>query len=97
MPSLDLDGARKLVAERQRQHFRSLSDVVQLLPSLAGQLEGGNHSVASRYFEITGRLRSADGAGDTVVIERSVVQRDGLEVKVLWRERGAFPISAVKG
>lgn len=97
VPSLDLDGARKLVAERQRQHFRSLSDVVQLLPSLAGQLEGGNHSVASRYFEITGRLRSADGAGDTVVIERSVVQRDGLEVKVLWRERGAFPISAVKG
>jgi hypothetical protein len=28
-----------------------------------------------------------------VVEERSAVQRDGLEVKVLWRERGSFPIS----
>jgi hypothetical protein len=44
-------------------------------------------------FESTGRLRLADGAQSMVVIERSVVQRDGLDVKVLWRERGSFPMA----
>jgi hypothetical protein len=36
----------------------------------------------------------ADGPQSTVVIERSAVQRDGLDVKVLWRERGSFPVLA---
>ena len=35
-------------------------------------------------FEVRGRLR----LDQTTVEERSVLQRDGLDVKVLWRERG---------
>jgi general secretion pathway protein K len=92
VPELDLDGARKIVNERSRQHFKTLSDVGNLLPAIAGQFNEGQHAVASRYFEITGRLRMADGPQSTVVIERSAVQRDGLDVKVLWRERGSFPV-----
>jgi general secretion pathway protein K len=94
VPELDLDGARKIVAERSKQHFKSLADAGNLVPALAGQFKDGQHSVASRFFEVTGRLRLADGKQSTVVTERSVVQRDGLDVKVLWRERGSFPISS---
>lgn len=93
VPTLELDGARKLVNARQKQHFKSLADVGNLLPAQAGLFNEGQHSVASRYFEVTGRLRLADGEQSTVVIERSVVQRDGLDVKVLWRERGSFPVA----
>jgi general secretion pathway protein K len=93
VPELDLSGARKLADARSSQHFKSLTDVGSLLPALAGQFNDGQHSVASRFFEVTGRLRMSDGNQSTVVIERSVVQRDGLDVKVLWRERGSFPIA----
>jgi general secretion pathway protein K len=93
LPGLELDGARKIVSERRKQHFRSLADVVGLMPALAGQLNDGKHSVASRFFEVTGKLRLADGKQSTVVMERSVVQRDGIDVKVLWRERGSFPVA----
>jgi general secretion pathway protein K len=91
IPSLDLDGAQRLVSERARQHFKTLNDVVQIVPSAAGQLLDGQHSVASRFFEVTGKLRMVDGADSVVVIERSTVQRDGQTVKTLWRERGSFP------
>lgn len=91
--SLEFAGARKLVQERSKQHFKSLADVGVLLPEQAGLFNEGQHSVASRFFEITGRLRLADGVQSTVVTERSVVQRDGLDVKVLWRERGSFAIA----
>ncbi|TAG26599.1 MAG: general secretion pathway protein GspK [Burkholderiales bacterium] len=94
VPALELAGARKIVSDRQSQHFRSLADVGKLFPALPGQFNEGQHSVASRFFEVTGRLRLADGQQSTVVMERSVVQRDGLEVKVLWRERGSFPVAA---
>ena len=94
VPGLELDGARKIVSERSRQHFKTLADVGSIVPAAAGQLSEGQHSVASRYFEVTGRLRLVDGSQSMVVIERSAVQRDGLEVKMLWRERGSFPLSA---
>jgi general secretion pathway protein K len=94
VPDLDLDGARKMATERSNQHFKSLADVTKLLPAIAGQFNEGQHSVASRYFEVTGRLRMADGQQSAVVIERSAVQRDGLDVKVLWRERGSFAVAA---
>jgi general secretion pathway protein K len=92
-PELDLDGAQKIVAERSRQHFKTLNDVGQVVPAMAGQFSDGQHAVASRFFEVTGRLRMADGEQSMVVIERSTVQRDGLDVKVLWRERGSFPMA----
>ncbi len=92
-PTLELSDAQKIVSERSRQHFKNLAELSAVVPNLAGQFNEGQHSVATRYFEVTGRLRIADGAASMVVIERSVVQRDGLDVKTLWRERGSFPIA----
>jgi general secretion pathway protein K len=83
---LELDGARRLVSQRATQHFRNLGEAGRLFPALAGQFNEGQHSIASRYFEVRGRLRLED----VVVQERSLVQRNGLEVKTLWRERASL-------
>jgi general secretion pathway protein K len=97
VPFLELDGARKLIAERSKQHFKTLADAGKLFPEFSGQFREGQHSVATRYFEITGSLRLVDSASSTVVTERSLVERDGINVKTLWRERGSFPLSTAGG
>jgi len=83
---LDLAGANKIVAVRQMQHFKSLDDVTALI-NPAAKVDGNAHAVASSYFEVHGRLR----LGATVVQERSLVRRQGLEVSTVWRERGTPP------
>ncbi len=86
VPSLDLSGARLLESRRAQNHFKSIAEAEQLVPAITGQI-GTDHSIATRFFEIRGRVR----LGDTVVQERSLVQRDGLSVKTLWRERATLP------
>ncbi|MDP3135008.1 MAG: type II secretion system minor pseudopilin GspK [Burkholderiaceae bacterium] len=86
VPGLDMSEAQRLVAARQSAPFRSVADADQLLGG-TGKLAEGTFSVASRFFEVRGRLR-LDG---NVVEERSLVQRDGLDVKTLWRRRGVVP------
>lgn len=81
---LSLADAKRLVVERERQHFRAVAD--------AGKLTGGASfdltatSVETQYFEVRGRLR----LNDAVIEERSLVNRVGRTVRVLQRERGAF-------
>ena len=82
--TLDMAGARQLVTARAQAHFQKIGDVAKLLGDRPGQIVEGLHSVASRFFEVRGRLR----LDQTTVQERSVVQRDGLDVKTLWRDRG---------
>lgn len=82
--ALDMAGARQLVTARALTHFQKTGDVAKLLGDRPGQIVDGQHSVASRFFEVRGRLR----LDQTTVQERSVVQRDGLDVKALWRDRG---------
>lgn len=83
--SLDMAQAQQLVNVRKTSHFRTLADVMAQIGQTKVPLDAAQHSVNSRFFEVRGRLR----LGQTVVEERSVVQRDGLEVKTLWRDRGA--------
>lgn len=90
VPGLDLAAAQRLVAERDRAHFRSTGEAGKLAGGEA-QFNDGRHSVASRFFEVRGRLR----LDQTTVEERSVLQRDGLDVKVLWRERGVVDAAAL--
>lgn len=87
VPDLKMDGARRLVTQRAAQHFRNLNEASKLAADIAGQFNEGQHSIASRYFEVRGRLRLEN----TVVQERSLVQREGLDVKTLWRERATLP------
>ena len=82
---LDTASAQKIVQARQARHFRGLTDVTnQLGANIA--LNADDHAIASRYFEVRGRLR----LGATMVDERSLVSRQGTIITTLWRERGAF-------
>ncbi len=82
---LDSATADKIVQTRELQHFRTLVDVRNLVGTGFEIIES-QHAVASSYFEVRGRLR----LGDTMVDERSLVRKQGLDVTTLWRERGAF-------
>ena len=84
IPGLDLAQAQRLASARQNSHFRSLADASQVISEAPPELNDAQHSVQSRFFEIQGRLRMEQAA----IEERSVVQREGLQVKTLWRDRG---------
>lgn len=86
IPTLDRAQAQSLVDARALSHFRNLTDVQKALGDTKTALEEDQHSVNSRYFEINSRIR----LGSRVVQERSVVQRNALQVQVLWRERGVL-------
>lgn len=80
---LDMGQARRLVTERSLAHFRSPDDVNRILGGSTLLLDGNRHAVSSRHFEIRGRLRY----GTAIVEDRAVVQRTGLDVRILWRVR----------
>ncbi len=84
---LSMADAQRLVSARARTPFRSISDARQAVGgSQATFAEGqANVSIASRFFEVHSRLR----LDQLVVEERSVVLRDGLDMRVLQRERSA--------
>ena len=85
-PGMDRADAQKLVAARANSHFRLVADAIRLVSNPDVQLAMAQHAVTSRYFEVRGLLR----VGQTVVEERSVLQRDGLVVSTLWRDRGVI-------
>ena len=81
IPGLDMAQAQRLVSVRQNSHFALLADAAKVLgPAI--QLESSEQSVSTRFFEVQGRFR----LDQAVTQERSTVQREGLTVKVLWRE-----------
>jgi general secretion pathway protein K len=81
VPGISQADAQRLVAARDASPFRTLADAAKLLSSDQG-VGGGMAAVATRYFEVRGRLR----LDRTVVEERSLVQRDGSIVRILRRE-----------
>lgn len=84
LPRVDPAKAQRLVALRDGRHFRTLSDVATALGEPQDALSEAQHSVSSQFFEIHGQLRL-----DKVMVQQhSVVQRQGLEVKTLWTDRG---------
>lgn len=83
LPGLGLADAQKLVLERDRDPWRDLREVARTQPALASQLQAERHALRSRFFEVRGRLR----LDDAVIEERSLVARNELQVRVLWRER----------
>ncbi len=89
-PGLDLAGAEKLVAARARKHFTTLAEANQSLGNPGLSFIEGQHSVATRFFEVRGQLR----LDQLSVFERSLVQRDGRNVRTLWRARGALSETA---
>lgn len=83
LPGLDLRQAQQMVAQRALAHYPSVAKALQAANVRPDQVNAAHFSVASRYFTVQGRLR----IGDTVVQELSLVERQGTNVKVLWRQR----------
>jgi len=79
---ISLADAQRLVAQRAASHLHSLADATPLLGPNAHTGDGAA-GVASRFFEVRGRLRM----DDQVVEERSLVQRDNKMVQALRRQR----------
>ena len=88
---ISMADARRVVAERDNAPIRNVPDAARLLGVQESTLGEGTISTNSIYFEVLGRLR----LGDTVVEERSLVVRDGMDVKPVRRERGVFDPAAV--
>jgi general secretion pathway protein K len=84
VPGLSLSDAQRLVQQRERQHWASVEAFQKALGRTVS-LEG-THSVSTRYFEVLGRLRMPQ----TTLQERSLVLREGQDLKVLWRESGSL-------
>lgn len=84
VPGLSLSEAQRLVQERNRSHWATMEAFEKAIGKRS--VSTSTHSVSTRYFEVTGKLRTPS----TTVTERSLVQRDGRELKVLWRESGQW-------
>lgn len=82
--TFDLAGAHALVRARNLTHFDSLQDAVKVSGKDAAEFSEAQHSVSTRFFEVHGQLR----VEQTMVQEVSLVQRNGLDVKTLRRQRG---------
>jgi len=87
-PGLDPGAAQALVQARQRAAFKSLESARKLLSSPA-LLDAKNVGVTSNYFEVRGRLRLDDRALE----ERSIVERRGLDIVTILRERVASVVA----
>ena len=83
--NLSMADAQKLVAARASKYFRSTADVSAVLNQSGISFTESEQGVATRYFEVLGRLRM----GPSTLLERSLVQRDGINVSTVWRERAA--------
>lgn len=84
VPGLSLTDAQRLAQQRERQHWPSVEAFQKALGRSANL--AGSHSVNSRFFEVLGRLRMPQ----TALQERSWLQRDNADLKVLWRESGSL-------
>lgn len=84
VPGLSLSDARRLVQQRERQHWPSVDAFQKALGRTVSLND--THSVNTSYFEVLGRLRMPQ----TTLQERSLVRRDGQDLKVIWRESGSL-------
>ena len=80
---LDMAQARALETARGAQHLRTLQDAEDRLADPKIKLDAGQHDVSSHFFSVTGQLRM----GQAKLQETSVLQRDGMDVKILSRMR----------
>jgi general secretion pathway protein K len=85
-PGLDPGAAQAIVQRRQRAAFRDLPAANAVIGGgTPSKLIAKNLSTTSNYFEVRGRLRLDDRALE----ERSIVERRGIDVITILRERVA--------
>ena len=91
VPGLDAASARQWVLRRNARPWMSLQEAAEALGPAGRLLDERQHAVRSRYFEIQGRLRIEQ----TVQQEWALVEREGLQTRMLWRARAPVPSAAI--
>ena len=84
VPGLSMSDAQHLVQQRERQHWASLEAFQKALGRNLNLSD--THQVNTQYFEVLGRLRMPQ----TTLQERSLVKREGQDLRVLWRDAGSL-------
>lgn len=77
--NVDVGRADRLVQYRQRNPFKDVNDITNVLGNAQGQTGNGT-AVTSSYFEITGRLRLED----SIMQKRYLVSRNGQDIRVMF-------------
>ncbi len=80
---LDASNAKRLVSQRDEHPWDNLESVRLALGRTTAIISDTDHTISSNFFEIFCQMRMHE----ILMLERSVVQRDGINVKTLWRER----------
>jgi general secretion pathway protein K len=80
--NVDLASAERVVQGRKGRPLQNVADAAAFLPS-GVQVAAGRASVDSSFFIVTGRLRLEERQLE----QRSLIERQGLTMKVLARER----------
>lgn len=91
---LDLSQAQGIVQQRERAYFKTPEAIYSQMAGVMGSSSTGQGvglDVKSSFFEIRARLR----LDQLVVEERAVLRRDGVDVTVVDRERGALDPTAM--
>ena len=83
LPGLDAGQAQQMVARRALAHYETVADGLKAAGISTEKIDSAQFGVATRYFAVRGQLR----IGDTTVQEVSLIDRQGTDVKVLWRKR----------
>lgn len=83
VPGLDMEQTQRLVNARASTHFNTVTEAFRNAGILLNPSDASQLSVSSNFFEVQGRLRMSQHQ----VQERTVVERQGLNLKVLWRQR----------
>lgn len=83
VPGLDAASARQLVARRNQKPWASLQEAAQAMGPTGRLLDDRQHAVRSRFFEIQGQLRMDQQVQDEIAL----VEREGGQVRMLWRVR----------
>lgn len=83
VPGLDAASARQWVQQRNAKPWMSLQEASEALGTAGRMLDERQHSVRTRFFEIHGRLR----IDQTVQQEWALVEREGLQTRMVWRTR----------
>jgi len=83
--SLELVDARRIVAARDRAHYKDLGDAMQRLREVNPRVTENGLAVATRYFSVEGTV----SYGPARLAARALVRRDPGRLEVLWtREIG---------
>lgn len=85
VPGLDAAGARQGVQRRNAKPWMTLQEAAEALGTAGRTLDERQHSVRSRFFEIHGRMR----IDQTVQQERALVEREGMQTRMIWRTRAS--------